>query len=261
MIILGLVFIFFVGVFLGALGAGGAIFSIPVFLYLFKLPINDSIGLSYLIVSITALIAVIYYFKDIRWHKHTYFFMVPAIFMTWIMRHSFIPFLEHYISSQTIDFFLMIILSCLMFLSALAMFKHYPRENRLKEHYYWEVLLAMIYGSLVGSIGSAGGFLLIPTFRLLIGMHMTQAVATSLSLVSLTSLFGFEANIDFLQHIPFHFILLLTLLSISGMIVGIVIHDKCQRKYLELFFIWALVITATAILINQLLGLQFYLVQ
>lgn len=261
MLITGYLFIFLVGIFLGALGAGGAIFSIPIFIYLFKFNLNDAISLSYLITCITALLATIFYFKDISWHKHTYFFIVPAVLMTWVMRHHIIPILEQSLNIETINFYMMILLSCLMLLSAFAMFKHIPRGNRLERHYYWDVILAMFYGSLVGSIGSGGGFLLIPTFRLLMGMHLTQAVATSLSLIALTTLFGMEANTTYLEHISNSFIILITLISIMGMVVGIFIHEKCLNKYLDLLFIIALISTGLIILINQFCDLQLYFIR
>jgi len=181
--------------------------------------------------------------------------------MTWVMRHHIIPLLEHYLKIETINFYLMIVLSCLMLLSALAMLKHIPRGNRIDHHYFWDVILAMFYGGLVGSIGSGGGFLLIPTFRLLMGMHLTQAVATSLSLIALTTLFGIEANTTFLQHIPNAFIILSTLISVMGMAIGLIVHEKCLNKYLDILFITALISTGFMMLISQLLDLKLYFVR
>ena len=248
--LLGFFLVFFVGVFLGALGAGGAIFSIPILIYYFQIPNDDAIGISYLITGVSAMIASIRYFKELSWNKYTYFFIIPAVTITWIMRHTIIPHLETIIPSAELDKMLMIFLSLLI--SAAAMGKYKERTNRLKNHYYLTVVLAMLYGSLVGSVGSGGGFLLIPTFRLLMGMHMTQAVATSLSIIALTSLIGFEANEQFLYHISPSLIIFLCLCSICGIIVGFVIHDKCKRKHLELIFIISLVCTATTLLLYQL---------
>ena len=104
---------------------------------------------------------------------------------------------------------------------------------------------------LVGSVGSGGGFLLIPTFRLLMGMHMKQAVATSLSIMALTMLFGFKANEHFLEHVSWQFIGALTGISISGMFIGQTLHDFCSQSLLQRIFMAALIFTATAILIQQ----------
>lgn len=258
MLILGYFLIFCIGIFLGALGSGGAIFSIPVFVYCFKFSNDDAIGISYLITGISALIASIRYFKDFSWDKYTYFFVIPAISVTWIMRHNIIPHLELIIPQPELNKILMVILSILMFLSAIALGKYQKRTNRLKNHYYLTVLLAMFYGSLVGSIGSGGGFLLIPMFRLLMGMHMTQAVATSLSIIALTALFGFQANEQFLNHISIHRVLLLCFYSLLGIAVGLFIHDCCKIKHLELFFIISLICTASTLLLYQLYSLNLY---
>ena len=178
--------------------------------------------------------------------------MIPAVTITWLMRHTIVPYIETILPSAMIDKILIIFLSALMLISAIAMGKHRERTNRLKDHYYLTVILAMIYGSLVGSVGSGGGFLLIPTFRLLMGMHMTQAVATSLSIIALTTLIGFEANEQFLSHTSPQLILFLFISSLSGILVGLVIHDKCKRKHLEQIFIVSLVCTALSLLGSQL---------
>lgn len=246
------------GIFLGALGAGGAIFSIPILMYCFQFSNDDAISISYLITGISALIASIRYFKDFSWNKYTYFFVIPAVMITWLMRHSFIPYLELIIPQPELDKILMILLSILMFLSAIAMGKYRERTNRLQNHYYFTVLLAMLYGSLVGSVGSGGGFLLIPMFRLLMGMHMTQAVATSLSIIALTALFGFQANETSLSHISIDMLVLLCLCSVIGIALGLLIHDRCKRKNLELIFIISLICTASTLLLYQLCNLNLY---
>ena len=96
MLTLGFVLIFLVGGFLGALGAGGAIFSIPILMSCFSLNDDDTIGVSFLVSGITALLALIKYYKEIKWYPYTYFFIVPATSMTWLARRIIIPYVEAY---------------------------------------------------------------------------------------------------------------------------------------------------------------------
>lgn len=252
MFLAGCVLIFFVGCFLGALGAGGAIFSIPILVYAFNLPQENAIGVSYVVTGITALIAAIKYFKDINWYKYTYFFIIPAVLMTYLTRHSLLPYLESMVSQELIHQSLMITLSITMFISAFFMTIYVPKPHLKKNHYYFTVFLAMVYGSLVGSIGSGGGFLLIPTFRLLMHMSLKQAVATSLSVIAITTLFGFEADEQFLFSIPWKLVIVLTVISILGMLLGEKLHHKYTQNQLQNVFIITLVLTALAIFFNQI---------
>jgi uncharacterized membrane protein YfcA len=252
MFITGCLFIFLVGCFLGALGAGGAIFSIPILIYFFKLPTNDAISISYLLTGITALLAVVKYFKDLEWHRYSYFFIIPAIIMTWFMRTELLPFLEKFTSIEQIQNNLMFYLSLFMFLSAYAMLFYIPRNRNPQHHHYLMVLLALGYGTLVGGVGSGGGFLLIPIFRMLMGMHMKQAVANSLSIIALTSLIGFEASQEIPHQFSWSLITHLSLYSIAGMLLGLKLHDTCPQPLLQKIFSCALIITATGILLGQL---------
>jgi len=251
MFILGFVLIFLVGGFLGALGAGGAIFSIPILMSCFSLNDDDAIGVSFFVSGITALLALIKYYKEIKWYPYTYFFIIPATSMTWLARRIIIPYVEAYGHADILKMNLMITLSILMFFSAYGMAKYTEINTHPKNHFFLTIILAIFYGTLVGGVGSGGGFLLIPTFRLLMGMHMKQAVATSLSIMALTMLFGFEANAHFIDHVSWELISLLTGTSIAGMFIGQKLHDFCSQPLLQLIFMTALIFTATAILIQQ----------
>ncbi len=257
MFILGSILIFCVGCFLGALGAGGAIFSIPILIYTFEMSQEQAIGVSYIVTGITALAAAIKYFKDINWYKYTYFFIIPAVLMTYLTRHSFLPYLENQFSAEHVHQILMMILSLTMFVSALVMSLYVPKKHFQKNHYYFTVFLAMFYGALVGSIGSGGGFLLIPTFRILMNMPLKQAVATSLSIIALTTLFGFEANVQFLINIPWKLIAYLTIISILGMVLGEKFHQHYSQNQLQKIFIIALILTGLAILFDQINNMTY----
>ena len=252
MFIIGCFLIFIVGCFLGAFGAGGAIFSIPILIYFFNLSTTDAIGVSYLITGITSLLAVIKYFKNINWHPYLYFFIIPAIIMTWIMRIEILPMLEQAIPMEWFQHALMACLSIFMFFSAYAMLFYIPRNKKPNQQHYLMVFLAMFYGALVGSVGSGGGFLLIPIFRLLVGMHMKQAIASSLSIIALTSLVGFEASRQFPHQYSWYLITQLNIISIAGMVLGLKFHHICSQSRLQKMFSYALIVTATGILLGQL---------
>jgi uncharacterized membrane protein YfcA len=258
MFITGCLLILLVGCFLGALGAGGAIFSIPILIYFFKLSTNDAISISYLLTGITALLAVIKYFEDLDWHRYSYFFIIPAIIMTWFMRTELLPFLEQFTTIEKIQNSFMVCLSLCMFFSAYAMLFYIPRNRNPKHHHYLMVLLAMGYGALVGGVGSGGGFLLIPIFRMLMGMHMKQAVANSLSIIALTSLIGFEASREIPHQFSWYLIAHLSLYSIAGMLLGLKLHDTCPQSLLQKIFSIALFITAIGILLGQLNIWEWY---
>lgn len=251
MLILGFVLIFLVGSFLGALGAGGAIFSIPILMTCFSLDDDDAIGVSFLVSGITAMLALLKYYKEIKWYPYMYYFIVPAVSMTWLARRIIIPNIESYGHADILKMILMITLSLLMFFSAYSMARFTEITTHPKNHFFIITLVAILYGALVGSVGSGGGFLLIPTFRLLMGMHMKQAVATSLSIMALTMMFGFEANEHFIDHVSWQLISALTGTSIIGMFIGQKLHDFCSQRLLQVTFMVALILTATAILIQQ----------
>ena len=53
------------------------------------------------------------------------------------------------------------------------------------------LLLGLVFGAITGVLGAGGGFLIVPALNLLAGLTMTEAVGTSLLVITMNSLAGY----------------------------------------------------------------------
>lgn len=80
-------------------------------------------------------------------------------------------------------------------------------------------------GLATGILGAGGGFLLIPTLVLLVGLPMKEAIGTSLLIIALNSLIGFTGD---LGHYSMNWFLLIKITAIA--IMGIIAGGYLNRK-------------------------------
>ena len=93
-------------------------------------------------------------------------------------------------------------------------------------------LEGLLVGGLTGFVGAGGGFLIIPALVLLTKMEKKNAVATSLLIIAVKSLFGFLGDLGNLQ-IDWLFIAILSFVSFAGLFVGKKIGEKISGSKLK----------------------------
>lgn len=150
----------------------------------------------------------------------------------------------------------MLVFAVLMLLASWSMIRN--RESRAvvkaKEggaRVFPLMIFGLLIGVVTGLLGAGGGFLIIPTLVLFLGLDMKTAVGTSLLIIAINSLFGFLFS---LNHFSFNWILLLsfTLLSAGGLFIGSHFSDKISPASLKKGFGWFILIMGVFVIVREL---------
>ena len=252
-----------IGISLGLIGGGGSILTMPVLVYLFGL--NPVLATSYslFIVGSTSLIGTVdNYRKGLVSVKTALLFGLSSITTVFVTRKFLIPVIPDdlfTIGSFTVthNILTMVLFALLMIVAAIAMIrngKNAEADTVIKKNPNLIKLLSfgIAIGLATGILGAGGGFLLIPTLVLLVGMPMKEAVGTSLLIIALNSLIGFVGDIGHFQ-INWLFLLTITAIATAGIFIGGAINKKINGANLKKGFGWFLLLMGTYIIIKEIL--------
>ncbi len=252
-----------IGISLGLIGGGGSIMTVPVLVYMFGTSPLLATSYSLFIVGSTSLVgAVNNYYRGLVNIKTALFFGLSSITTVFITRKFIIPHIPQHIATigkfeLTEGILTMVLFAALMILAAIAMIKSDKRDLGNDTGYTGQLNVAKLlaYGTGIGLatgiLGAGGGFLLIPTLVLLVGLPMKEAVGTSLLIIALNSLIGFTGdlgrfNIDWL------FLLKITAIAVAGIFVGDYLEDKINGGQLKKGFGWFVLAMAVYIIQKEL---------
>jgi uncharacterized membrane protein YfcA len=262
-IILGYIGALFVGITLGLIGSGGSILSLPIFFYLFGIPIIDATAYSLFTVGLTSLIGSIKNIKLRLIHLNTViYFSTSAALSVYITRKYIIELIPDQIISIgdliiTKEKFLLLFFSFLIFFAGIAMIRNRKdKSSNERRGLKYDKLLILIEGTVVGFItglvGAGGGFIIIPVLVLFSKLNMKSAIATSLVIIAIKSLVGFIGDVE--NHdIDWIFLVKFSSISIVGIYIGQAIGIKIDGAKLKKGFGYFILIIASSILIKEIL--------
>jgi uncharacterized protein len=249
---LGYCFALVMGLTLGLIGAGGSILTVPILVYFLQVEPIVATGYSLLIVGCAALIgAWRYYARGLVNFKAAAIFMAPAMIVVLLTRAYVVPSLP--------DLFIMLMFATLMLLAGVFMLRPIPVSLA---HDAPVVMTGARFAKLIGGsagiglltgmVGAGGGFLIIPTLIGLFGLNVKEAVGTSLAIIAVNSLVGF--NGDIARGIPLDWPLLglFLLLTSIGMWMGTSIAKKIDARDLRKLFGWFVLVVGLAVLADNL---------
>ena len=253
----------FIGISLGLIGGGGSILTVPVLVYLFNVNPVLSTSYSLFIVGSTSFIGAINnYHKNLVRIKIALLFGLSSITTVFITRKFIIPFIpENIISIGTFtishSLLTMILFAVLMIAAARAMIKSGNNSSdkptiENKVNFIKLLLFGIAVGLATGILGAGGGFLLIPTLVLFVGLPMKEAVGTSLLIIALNSLIGFTGDLGHFT-IDWIFLSIITAIAIIGILVGGLINKKINGEKLKRGFGWFVLVMGVFILIHEIL--------
>lgn len=240
-----------VGLTLGLLGAGGAIVTVPILVYLVGEDPKSAVAESLLIVAIVALVAGIHYARGrlVDWGT-ALLLAVPGALGALLGSE-----LATRVSGRT----QMVLFAIVASYAALRMVTTpEPAEGAPSpKRPAWQPILAGIgIGIVTGLIGVGGGFLLIPTLVLLLGVPMRRAVATSLMVIAANSLVGFARHAVALRgsehQIHYDVVLTFVALGVAGGILGTWLSPRIPQAKLRSAFAVLLVLAAAGIATKEL---------
>ena len=260
MIVLGYFGALLIGVVLGLIGGGGSILTVPIFVYLFDVNPILATAYSLFVVGVTALAGAIRNFQNNQIDFKTgIIFAIPAFVGVYIARAyllDLIPnqilFFSLAIQKETV---IMIFFAIIMFIASYFMIRGYKEDNRSIEINYSNLILTFegfIVGVLTGIVGAGGGFLIIPALILFAKLPMKKAVATSLMIIAIKSLFGFIGDLGNSNLIfDWGLLFLFSILSICGIFIGVYMIKFVDGRNLKKGFGWFVLIMAFIIIFQE----------
>lgn len=273
MVVLGYLASVVMGLSLGLIGGGGSILTVPILVYLFKVPPVTATGYSLFIVGLTALFGSYSYIRSKRVDFQTAaLFGVPSFFGVFLARAYIVPAIPTDIAPIgdfmfTKDLLVMIVFAVLMILASFSMIKT-PKENQGGEapkskapmqawkSYGLIILEGLVVGGITGFVGAGGGFLIIPALVLLRGLNMRLAVGTSLLIIAVKSLFGFMGDLKNAVQIDWSLLLTIAAIAVAGIFVGSALSSRVDEKLLKKAFGYFVLIMGSFILIQQFIQMQ-----
>ena len=262
----------FIGISLGLIGGGGSILTVPVLVYLFHIEPVVATAYSLFVVGLTSSVGAFNYFKQgLVKLKTAFVFGIPSIFSVFLTRQYLVPAIPDEIFSSgsfilTKGIFLMVLFAILMILASYKMIKSSSAKkskeiNPIKKdkinqektsfNYPMVILQGLIVGVITGLVGAGGGFIIIPALVFLLGLEMKEAIGTSLTIITLNSLFGFLVSQNQIQT-DWKLLLILSAMSVLGIFVGMAISKKIDGAKLKPVFGWFVLIMGSYILLKEL---------
>ena len=119
-----------------------------------------------------------------------------------------------------------------------------------------------VVGLITGLVGAGGGFLIIPALVLLVGLPMKQAVATSLAIIAVKSLFGFIGDLQNLAgQIDWSLLIIFSALSLLGIVLGAMMSKKTSGEKLKKAFGYFVLLFSFFIIYQEGFSLGFSIKQ
>lgn len=251
-----------IGITLGLIGGGGSILTVPVFVYLLGIDPHVATAYSLFVVGTSSLAASVQNARKKRIsYKTGLVFAFPAFVVVFLIRKYLLPAIPEEIFHWG-DFVLhksvaiMLFFAIVMLLASISMIRG-RREisEELPESYNYPVIFlqGIVVGCITGMVGAGGGFLIIPALVFLAKLPIKQAVATSLMVISINSLFGFFGDVQSIR-IDWSFLLLFTGFAIAGVIVGTFFNSRIDSNKLRKIFGWFVLAMGIFIILREVLG-------
>lgn len=238
MFLISLFFGSLIGFVLGAFGGGGSLFAVPVLVFFLNVPIHQAPPVSLTVVGTTALLGWLLHLKKGQTHY--------KVGITFALAGSLFSPLGQGLAKNLSPQLLLSLFSLLMIGLGFKIFFHHHNEDvpikssvqlhlqnltpplppylvefskLLKPLVAWSliILAGVLVGFLTGLFGVGGGFLIIPLLVLLTAMSMSEAVTTSLFIITLISISGVLhaiSKVPDLLHFPISTFLVGSLLGV-----------------------------------------------
>jgi uncharacterized membrane protein YfcA len=244
---LGLVLSLAIGLSLGLLGGGGSMLTVPVLHYVFGEAAHDAVSGSLLVVGTTSLVALIPHARagNVHWR-------IGLAFGATSMAAAFAGGRLNAVLPGVV---LIVAFACVMIVAGIAMLRR--ARGRLAPCPAAEIRLSRVLaiglgvGSLTGTLGAGGGFLIVPALALVGGLAIRQAVATSLLVISLNSFAGFAATAEHAS-VDWTVAAAVTAVAIGGSFVGARLGKRLSAQHLQRAFGWFVIVVGVLMAMKEL---------
>jgi len=249
-----------IGVILSLIGGGGSMLSMPILVYIFSLDVVTASSYSLFIVGTTSLFGAWLKQKE-QWIdiRSGMIFLACSAVAIFSARKWIVPgipaelflfnsvMLSRRLLMVGVFAFLAIVSSVAILLKS-DMQSQRPGPTKLK----LLVPTGFCTGILVGFVGVGGGFLVLPSLIFFGGLPFKVALGTTLFIIGFNSLVGFLGDMMNYE-INWVFLLAITGMATTGMLVGNFYSAKVHTRRLRKWFGWMVLTMAVGILVRELL--------
>ena len=196
---LGLLLALLVGFVLGLLGGGGSILALPIFLYIFLIPVKPAVAMSLAVVGMSAFVGFLSH-----WRQGTVNLRIALPFGACAMVGAFgtARVARHVPEQAQLGLFAVfaVTASLMMLRDSLTRAPTAgdapPPSTRDVARFTPPLALqALGVGALTSLIGAGGGFVIVPALVLLAHVPIRTAVGSSLLIITMNSLSGFAGYV------------------------------------------------------------------
>jgi uncharacterized membrane protein YfcA len=250
-----------IGIFLGLIGGGGSILTIPVLVYLFQIPPSLATGYSLFIVGCSSLAGAWkhYSFGNINL-RAAFSFGITSIITVLLIRKLLLPVIPEQLFSigsftVTKSLATMVLFAIVMIIASRQMIRREPVSPAKDGPRSFVLTKALIrgieVGILTGLLGAGGGFIIIPVLVFSFRLKMKEAIGTSLLIIAINALGGFIGDL-FHEQYNWQLLLPVTAIAITGTFIGRKLGEKVPGEKLKRGFGWFVLIMGVYILVHEL---------
>ncbi|HMQ67974.1 MAG TPA: sulfite exporter TauE/SafE family protein [Ignavibacteria bacterium] len=261
--IAGYIAAIFVGLVLGLIGAGGAILTVPIMVYLMDIDPVLATVYSLFIVGTTTLIGSFSYVKNgLVSFKTSLAFAIPSLISIFMTRKFLLPSIPDILYSSgefvlTKNHFVLFFFAIIMLLSSISMiFGNVKEKETGSEMTGKEIFTLVFYGLFVGVVtglvGAGGGFLIVPALVFFAKVPVKAAVGTSLLIIAINSLTGFAGDLMGEYIIDWKLLIVFLGFAIAGIFLGSYLTKFISGKSIKKSFGWFVLIMGIYIIIREL---------
>ena len=173
----------FIGAVLGFIGAGGAMLSVPILLYIFGFTPQAATTAAIAVVLTAAISGLLPKIKS----KEVLFKEAAVIWALGLVTNLGFSLIAHRISDSVLTTgFALVLLS-----AGTAMLIKPVAGTEKKIPIFWLVVMSLVIGSMTGLFGIGGGFLAVPVLVLFFKVPQGKAAGTSLAIIAINSITAF----------------------------------------------------------------------
>ncbi|MFL4492908.1 sulfite exporter TauE/SafE family protein [Streptomyces sp. VTCC 41912] len=235
-----------IGVFLGVLGGGGSMLTVPILVYLAGQHTQQAIAASLFVVGVTSLAGLTSHARAgrVRWRTGTLFGLAGMAG----------AYAGGRVAGYIPDTVLLVAFALMMLATAAAMLRG-PRTTSKQARGELPLRRLLLQGSLVGVVtgllGAGGGFLIVPALALLAGLPMASAVGTSLLVIAMNSFAGLAGHLSD-AHLDWSLTLAVTAAAVLGSLIGGRLAGRIPQRALRTGFGWFVVAMGVFVLGQQI---------
>jgi uncharacterized membrane protein YfcA len=176
----------FIGAVLGFIGAGGAMLSVPILLYIFGFTPQAATTAAIAVVLAAAISGLLPKIKT----KEVLFKEAGVIWALGLVTNLGFSVIAHRISDSVITTGFSIVL----FTAGTMMLIKPIAGTEKKIPIFWLIAMSLVIGSMTGLFGIGGGFLAVPILVLFFKVPQGKAAGTSLAIIAINSITAFFAH-------------------------------------------------------------------